>query len=298
MVTVHIKKNKIPPELLQYFRFKKEGDRWRLRNTLIWHKPNVMPSSVRDRFTVDYEPVFFFSKSKKYFFEPQYEPHETNENRKDGIVRNRELRYDSKENQIRKSPPNKGNVDPHKDKYAGAASHMTSDGWVPNAFYNPLGRNKRCVWKIATKPFSEAHFATFPPALIETPIKSGCPEFICKKCGKAREKQYDVWYEPQNGKGYRTQTPKVIGRKEGKDSGGVSPQEMKYGTAYKRQNFIGYTDCGCNAGWSSGIILDPFMGSGTVALVARALGRQWVGIELNAEYIEIAERRLTQQLLF
>jgi site-specific DNA-methyltransferase (adenine-specific) len=49
---------------------------WILRNQLIWHKPNVMPSSADDRFTVDYEPIFFFTKSKEYFFEPQYEPHQ------------------------------------------------------------------------------------------------------------------------------------------------------------------------------------------------------------------------------
>jgi len=47
---------------------------WILRNEIIWHKPNCMPSSVRDRFTVDFEKIFFFTKSKKYYFETQYEP--------------------------------------------------------------------------------------------------------------------------------------------------------------------------------------------------------------------------------
>jgi len=55
----------------------------------------------------------------------------------------------------------------------------------------------------------------------------------------------------------------------------------------------GYTDCGCNAGWEGGIVLDPFFGAGTTGLVAKKLGRQFVGIELNPEYIKIAEARLS-----
>ena len=54
----------------------------------------------------------------------------------------------------------------------------------------------------------------------------------------------------------------------------------------------GYTDCGCNAGWDKGIVLDPFSGSGTVGVVAQKLGRNFIGIELNPEYIEIAKKRL------
>ena len=65
--------------------------------------------------------------------------------------------------------------------------------------------------------------------------------------------------------------------------------------AWKEQNpdkFIGYTDCGCNAGFKPGSVLDPFFGSGTVGLVAEQMGLQWCGIELNPEYIEIAKKRL------
>src|SRR3990167_10591238 len=65
--------------LLQNFRLAQrmiDEQQWILRNVLIWHKPNVMPSSVKDRFTVDFEPIFFFSKSKKYWFEQQFEPYQ------------------------------------------------------------------------------------------------------------------------------------------------------------------------------------------------------------------------------
>ena len=60
---------------------------------------------------------------------------------------------------------------------------------------------------------------------------------------------------------------------------------------------IGMTDCGCNADWTSGIVLDPFSGSGTTLEVARILGRQYIGIELSAEYIKLAEQRLAQNKL-
>lgn len=96
---------------------------WILRNKIIWHKPNCMPSSVKDRFTVDFEEVFFFVKSKKYWFETQYEPANT---------------------------PGVKNL-------------------------SEKGRNKRTVWTITTKPYAEAHFATYPETLIEPMIKAGCP---------------------------------------------------------------------------------------------------------------------------
>src|SRR5262249_14001400 len=213
---------------------------WILRNAIIWHKPNVMPSSVKDRFTVDYEPVFFFTKSKKYWFEQQFEPY---------------------------------------------TSVIHSTG-------NALGRSKRSVWKISIKLYKEAHFATFPPALIETPIKAGSPEFICNKCGKARQKIY---------KGASNQAFNIRVRdvKDGRikhiDRRATNEETRDYRENYgKGKHFIGYTDCGCNAGWTSGIVLDPFMGSGTTAVVARQLGRNYLGIELNPDYIKLAEKRLKQ----
>lgn len=134
---------------------------WILRNTIIWHKPNCMPSSVKDRFTVDFEYIFFFSKKKKYYFETQYEPHLTKENRPHGCVREREYDYDSKYNKI------------HYKKY----SIRQKRGGDTNPDYrNPKGRNKRTTWSICPKPFKEAHFAVYPEELCEIPIKAGCHE--------------------------------------------------------------------------------------------------------------------------
>jgi len=141
---------------------------WILRNTIIWHKNNCMPCSVKDRFTVDFEYLFFFSKKKKYYFETQYEPLLTNEKRPDGIVRNREQGYNSKENNNPEAYLKQDNV-PSKNSnlYKG----------FNKRYVQPIqGRNKRTVWTINHKPFKDAHFAVYPEELCETPIKAGCPE--------------------------------------------------------------------------------------------------------------------------
>ena len=174
---------------------------WIRRNTVIWYKPNCMPSSAKDRFTVDFEYFYFFTKSKKYYFETQYEPFSPlNINRKG------EKQYLSKKEKttmelgIRNGYLKMGNKEP-----------------------NTLGRMKRCVWKVTTQPYPEAHFATFPEKLVETPIKACCPP--------------------------------------------------------------------------NGIILDPFMGSGTTAVVAKKQFKNYIGIELNENYIKLAEKRLNQILI-
>ena len=112
---------------------------WILRNEIIWYKPNCMPSSIKDRFTVDFEKVFFFVKNKKYLFETQYESHLTFENRPHGAIRNREYGYDSKFNAL------------NKKKYT---IRQKRGGDKNPDFRNPKGRIKRCIWKINTKPFT------------------------------------------------------------------------------------------------------------------------------------------------
>jgi len=214
-----------------------------------------MPSSVKDRFTVDFEKVFFFTKSKKYYFETQYEPHSRLWGENNG-----------------------GNLSSGVHKKEGKMVDQERKTSLPN----PQGRNKRCVWRITTKPYKEAHFATYPEALCETPIKAGCPEFVCKKCGKAREKIIDI---------------KTLERYElSKDDPNYRPAryegKYKQGMRYAEKTDKGYTDCGCNAGWEAGIVLDPFFGAGTTGIVALKQRKNFIGIELNAEYCKIAEARI------
>ena len=195
---------------------------WTLRNRIVWHKTNAMPSPVTDRFTVDYEEVFFFVKSKKYFFKQLFDPYSSNSDVRYRQALRAGKSYNTKE-------PYKNNF-PYSKNYKRGHGAVVSrgndgDGLVVGG-YNPEGRNKRCIWSIPTSPFKEAHFATFPEKLIEPMILAGCPE------GK-------------------------------------------------------------------GIVLDPFMGAGTTAIAAKRLKRNWIGIELNPEYIKIAEKRIskTQEML-
>lgn len=170
-----------------------QDDGWYLRSDIIWHKPNPMPESVTDRPTKAHEYVFLLSKCERYYYdadavaEQSVYPGDT-----------RHLRFDSRK----------------------VHEPMSLDNGSRERTGNPTGetRNRRSVWTIATAPYAGAHFATFPPALVEPCVKAGCP--------------------------------------------------------------VG------------GVVLDPFMGSGTVAAVAASLGRRYVGFELNPDYIELANARL------
>lgn len=151
---------------------------------------------------------------------------------------------------------------------------------------HPDGKNPGDVWEINTKPFPDAHFATFPPELPRRVIKCACPERVCKKCGEPVEKIY-----------------KSLGNTDYSNTSNYKRAiDPKYGQAsisrnsFKKENveyeFKGYTNCDCNEGLEKGIVLDPFMGSGTTAMVAEELGRGWIGIELNEEYVDIIKKRL------
>jgi len=254
--------------LLQNFRLVQrmiDEQSWILRNILIWHKPNAMPSSVKDRFSVDFEPVFFFSKSRKYFFEQQFEPYTEPLNR----WRGNELKASGKS---------------IWDEGTGQSTYRDR-----NMRPNVNGRNKRCVWSIPTKPFSGAHFATFPPALIDPMIRSGCPEFICKKCKKAREKIIEYSGGTIGRSWHDHKADKEKGMLQTHSSIGLQKNEA--GESYQRIE-KGLSDCKCNVGFKPGVVLDPFGGSGTVAEVAMKLGRDSILIDLNKDYEKLAREKL------
>jgi len=122
---------------------------WILRNKIIWHKPNVMPQSIKDRFTVDWEYLFFFSKQKEYYFNTQYEP-------------------------FRSDPPYKTTSRFGGDKAAGYGNDLYSGkSWESNSTVE--GRIKRAVWTIPTEPYGDEHYAAYPVDLCKTPIEAGCP---------------------------------------------------------------------------------------------------------------------------
>lgn len=149
-------------------------------------------------------------------------------------------------------------------------------------------RNKRSVWTIATEPFPEAHFATFPQALVEPCIKAGSSEHgCCPTCGAPYVRETSTTYSNPGNRS--TNGPRSEERKR-----------IEYGLAgftqrlEKQVETLGWrSTCACHADTKAPcIVLDPFAGSGTVGVVAERFGRQFIGIELNPEYAKMAERRI------
>jgi len=179
--------------------FALQADGWYLRQDIIWHKPNPMPESVRDRCTKDHEYVFLLSKSERYYF--------------DGEA----IREPCSEDMQRRAA--KG----HTRGAGGKVDKSRMDANTLRGEHAKVidvsnGRNKRSVWTVTTKPFKGAHFATFPPDLIRPCVLAGAP--------------------------------------------------------------------------FGGVVLDPFLGSGTTAAVAVSEGRHAIGCELNPEYVTLAQQRI------
>ena len=203
--------------------FALRDDGWYLRQDIIWAKPNPMPESVKDRCTKAHEYVFLLTKSARYYYdyEAVLEPATGYDGRKDTRFKGSEKYKDSGQTFAERGherwphslttgatgEPHSGYLNPD-----GSLRVQLKDG-VP-------ARNKRSVWTVATKPYKGAHFATFPPKLIEPMILAGCPK--------------------------------------------------------------------------DGVVLDPFVGSGTTVMVANQLGRQGIGLDLNPKYLKLAQERIKE----
>lgn len=239
-------------------------------------KPNAMPQSASDRFTVDFEKLLFFTKNEKYYFKQQFEPYTSPIDRWGGEQ-----------------------VKEYEGKYTELNSMNAEDSGSPRARNirigypererslrpNALGRNKRSVWSINTKPFKDAHFATFCTEICKTPIDASCPSEICTKCGKPKIMKYDKIESGDD----RTNRPfGHSGNNDRNDIGNIYIQKdtIEIGTI---------PSCDCNESFEPGIVLDPFMGSGTTAIESITQFKNWIGIELNPLYIEIAEKRIAEE---
>jgi site-specific DNA-methyltransferase (adenine-specific) len=134
---------------------------WILRSDIIWHKPNAMPSSVKTRPTVDHEYIFFFTKSRDYYYNADAirEPHVT-------FSPHSKMRGGRNHFGKRGSTPEVGKN--------GGNNNLHNARW--DQAFHPLGRNKRTVWSIPLSKFRGAHFAVFPEALVKTCILAGCSE--------------------------------------------------------------------------------------------------------------------------
>ena len=132
---------------------------WLLRNTVIWHKPNALPESATDRFTLDFDYLFFFVKSERYWFAQQYEPMAESTLKR--------INQPTFEHQTGGSKDYINGINPSRSARK-ALENLKNN-------LNPNGRHKRCVWTIPVYPLPDPHFAAFPPELPDIPIKAGCP---------------------------------------------------------------------------------------------------------------------------
>lgn len=158
--------------------FALRADGWYLRQDIIWSKPNPMPESVQDRCTKAHEYIFLLSKSARYFYgadaiaETRTQDEDASTFRGGCYVGGETDNGRMGKRRVSGNKTHKGTAD-YED---GAEEHRTKAGLLKIAETVYPTRNKRSVWTVATSPFSEAHFATFPPALIEPCILAGCPE--------------------------------------------------------------------------------------------------------------------------
>ncbi len=255
---------------------------WWLRQDIIWGKGAPMPESVRDRCTKSHEYVFLLTKSARYLYDSYAieEPASMDVN-----------------GQPRKSGNKERKASSERGVPSGDKGNLTGNvcGSVP---WTGTTRNKRSVWHVNSVPYPGAHFATFPPKLIEPMILAGCPEAVCCDCKTP--------YTPVVDKkriATRDGSNSKVARASSHDNSPFNDQTIAGNRDPHRHTTVrrvtGYQpQCDCNAESQPGVVLDPFLGSGTTAFVARQLGRSCIGIELNKEYIDLAEKRLAQKVLF
>ena len=251
-------------------------------------KPNPMPESVTDRPTSAHEKVFLFSKAVRYFYD-----HVAVRTPLKPETRARDSRADMYENEV---PPgaskHSGIRKRRSDKQRGHSRRHAgfNDRWdaMSNAEQQAAGANLRNVWKVATKPFKGAHFATFPPEIVEPCVKAGTSEKgACANCGAPWTR--DV---------VTPKAPRVPATGKTKDDPRL---RMKTGQALQDwrdanpPRTVGWRpSCACDADVVPAACLDPFAGAGTVGLVADRLGRDAILIEINPEYAEMARGRIVE----
>jgi DNA modification methylase len=266
------------------------ADGWFLRADIIWHKPNPMPESVRDRPTSAHEHVFLLTKSARYFYDAdaiKEAPSEGSADAYRAALENpradREYQHDSG-SRMGKRSANRAWADPETLK------RMLE------------GRNARNVWTIATQPYSGAHFATMPPDLAERCIKAGSSEKgQCPHCGSP-------WARvTEKGQVSREWQRRCGGDENGEYHGqstkGHAAAGVQDASAVKARILAGMAPT-VTTGWAPSCacpahqpvqqrILDPFGGAGTTGLVADRLNRSATLCELNPEYARLARERIT-----
>jgi DNA modification methylase len=254
--------------------FALQDDGWYLRSDIIWAKGcsgvysggSVMPESVTDRPTKSHEYLFLLTKSARYFYD------------------NEAVREEST----------------GRESWFGdcgySANSGRNDGSSTEAKPGTGKRNRRSVWTVNPQPYSQAHFATFPPALIEPCILAGTSEKgCCSACGKPWERIIEKGLAAHDG---TTQTIYPKGTTSNRLAL-LRQAARERGEEYSNQTkTMGWQPaCPCNAPAQPCVVLDPFGGSGTTGEVAQRLGREFILIELNPDYHTFIHQRTRQSAL-
>jgi DNA modification methylase len=268
-----------------------QADGWYLRQDIIWSKPNPMPESCRDRCTKSHEYIFLLTKKPRYFYDAQAiaEPSTDKESLAGRKFRGRKAIHEAG------CIPNDRGYHDFTSIELGKCYPTKNKRSVWK-----IEENKTDVWEVTTKSFPDAHFATFPPKLIEPCILAGTSKKgRCPECGGPWERVVEKsggttgksWHD--HGKDMQA------GQSQGSHPGGIGAKEAGDGNPYRVET-LGWRptcDCGCEKNyvcekWEPCIVFDPFAGSGTTCVVAAQNGRDYVGIELNPQYVAMACKRL------
>ena len=278
-----------------------QADGWWLRSDIIWHKPNPMPESVTDRPTKAHEYVFLLTKSARYFYDADAI--------KEDFADDRMGNPGGGGNYSRKVFGKDGACPISGGMKSGKDCAMTTGIWNENG--TASGRNKRTVWTIPTKPFPKAHFATFPPALIEPCILAGTSEKgCCVECGSPWERVVEKVGGIKN-TNYENESRSAMqrGGKASTTLNAVPPESKTIGwqptckckgekndTIHILHNRESVLSGGVNNSVAPCVVLDPFFGSGTTGIVSYKHGRKFIGIELSGTYLdEIAIPRIEKE---
>jgi len=249
-------------------------DGWYLRSDIIWQKVNPMPESVTDRPTKAHEYVFLLTKRDRYFYDEEAvrEPNQINPNIGWGRQRLNGENLHKYEARTHRAPERGGDSD---------AFNTYNSGLL-------IGRNRRSVWSLSTKPYKDAHFATFPPELPRICMLAGTSEHgCCAACGAPYVRILHKGALIPSGE--RQDVIPTYG------NGETSCQRPGHAVSFfkREKTTLGWQpSCACDAPRTPCVVLDPFNGAGTTGLVAAQLGREYIGIDLNAEYLAMSERRI------
>lgn len=315
--------------------FALQSDGWYFRSDIIWHKPNPMPESVTDRPTKSHEYIFLLTKSERYYYDAEAikEPvtggahPRTNGKHSRMMLERAAGREGSKPNPsqaainavlhnqtsalrarngTKRNPTKMVNGMRPRVPGVGPKTAEPGSGIKANSSFSAAvvaltaRRNKRSVWTVATTPYKQAHFATFPPKLIEPCILAGTSaKGCCPKCGApwqrivAKGAPLEAWKKQcgadSNGE-YHGKNLKLYVQHRAQPASDVKARIL---AGMVERKTIGWKP-GCKCGAATVqpcTVLDPFGGSGTTGMVAMEHGRKAILIELNADYVEMGKVR-------